>query len=351
MIATSRPSTSPNSCWGRQRRARIRKAGPTWIIAGKERELRSEGGCVFAGIDVSKDFLDVATSGDSRVRRWSNDKRGVRGMVGYLKGARLVVIEASGGYERLAISALGARGILFSLINPRQLRAFARAIGTLAKTDAIDARVLCRFAEVLRPEASRVASAEEQELSDLQRRRQQLVEMITAEENRLRLASPAVARRIRGHIRWLEKEKKTVEGEIHDMVQANETWRKKDEILRSAPGVGPVISGSLLAGLTELGELNRRKIAHLAGLAPLNRDSGTFHGKRSIWGGRAGVRCVLYMGTLSAIRCNPVIKSMYQRLLAAGKLKKIALVACMRKLLTILNSMIRTESKWSPTCT
>lgn len=324
------------------------KAGPREIIARKGYALGSKVNEVFVGIDVCKASLDVATSDNGQVLTWPNDKRGIQALASYLKGSSLVVLEASGGYERMVSSALAAQRIPVAVVNPRQVRDFARATGTLAKTDAIDARVLCRFAAVIKPPVRTLASEEEQALSETQARRQQLLDMLTAEKNRLRLSGPEVARDIREHIRWLEKRLKRVEAELRDKVQANEVWRQKDAILQSVPGVGPVVAASFLAGLTELGSLNRRQIAHLVGVAPLNRDSGTFRGKRSIWGGRANVRTMLYMAALAASRHNPVIKAMYQRLRSVGKPPKVALVACMRKLLTILNSMIRADSPWSP---
>lgn len=301
---------------------------------------------VFVGIDVCKDFLDVALSSNGQVVRWRNDKRGIRSLTSYLEHPALVVLEASGGYERLAVSTLYAGGLPVVVVNARQIRDFAKATGTLAKTDAIDARVLCRFAAAVRPPVSRVANDEEQALRDIQARRQQLQGMLTAERNRLRLAGRDVASGVREHIRWLEKRLKAIDAELRKRVRSSEVWREKDALLQSVPGVGPAVAACLLSDLRELGELNRRQIAHLVGVAPLNRDSGAFRGKRSIWGGRAGVRAMLYMATVVGARHNPVIKAIYERLRAAGKPFKVAIVACMRKLLTILNSMIRTGSPW-----
>jgi len=304
----------------------------------------------FAGIDVSKASLEVAVSGGRRVLSFRNDKRGVRALTGYLRDEQpaLIVLEASGGYQRLVVAALIAGELPVAVVNPRQVRDFARATGTLAKTDAIDARIICHFAAAVRPELRRLATADEQELSDLQARRQQLVEMITAEKNRLRTSGPRVARQIGRHVRWLEKQLKDVESELRDLVQSSPVWRAKDELLQSVPGIGPALSGALVANLPELGELNRHEIAALVGVAPLNRDSGVFRGKRRVWGGRQNVRTKLFIGALVASRYNPAIKSLYQRLCAAGKPKKVALVACMRKLLTILNSILRTRTPWNP---
>jgi len=312
--------------------------------------LDSNAGEVFVGVDVCKGSLDVAMTGSNRVLGWRNDKKGVRGLVHSLRQAQpvLIVLEASGGYERPVVAALIAARRAVAVVNPRQVREFARAAGILAKTDAIDARVLCRFAETMRPELRRLANAEEQEFSDLQARRKQLVEMITAEKNRLRLSGPRVAKDVSQHIGWLEKRLKALEAELRHRVQSSHVWRGKDELLQSVPGIGPTLAGVLLAYLPELGELNRREVAALVGVAPLNRDSGAFRGKRTVWGGRNNVRSMLFMGTLVASRCNPVIKALYQRLLAAGKPKKVALVACMRKLLTIINSMLRTKTSWNP---
>ena len=304
----------------------------------------------FAGIDVCKASLEVALSGGKQVLSFRNDKRGVRALVGHLRGEQpaLIVLEASGGYERLVVSALTAAQLPVVVVNPRQVRDFARATGTLAKTDAIDARILCHFAAAVRPEPRRLATAEEQALSDLQARRQQLVEMITAEKNRLRTAGPRVAPQIARHTRWLERQLQDLEGELRDLVQSSPVWRAKGELLQSVPGIGPALSAALLANLPELGELNRREIAALVGVAPLNRDSGVFRGKRRVWGGRRNIRTMLFVGALVASRFNPLIKSLYQRLCAAGKPKKVALVACIRKLLTIVNSMLRTRTPWNP---
>ena len=304
----------------------------------------------FAGIDVSKASLEVAVSGGRRVLSFRNDKKGVWALAGHLRDEQpaLIVLEASGGYERVAVAGLIAAHLPVAVVNPRQVRDFARATGTLAKTDAIDARILRHFAAAVRPELRRLATGEEQELSDLQARRQQLVEMITAEKNRLRTSGPRVARQIGRHVRWLEKQLKDLEGELRDLVQSSPVWRAKDELLQSVPGIGPALSGALLANLPELGELSRHEIAALVGVAPLNRDSGVSRGKRRVWGGRRNIRTMLFIGALVASRFNPVIKAFYQRLHAAGKPKKVALVACMRKLLTIVNSMLRTRTPWNP---
>jgi len=265
--------------------------------------------------------------------------------LGQLKPAS-IVLEATGGYERAAAKALFRAGLPVAVVNPRQPRAYARATGQLAKTDRIDAQVLSRFGEVIRPRLVTSDDTARDELSGLQARRQQLMEMVTAEENRLQTAQPKVAREIREHLGWLKKKAKQLDKEIEERVQSRPEWSMTEEILRSVPGVGPVLSAAIIAGLPELGRTDRRQIAALVGVAPLNRDSGTLRGRRCVWGGRAPLRSVLYMATLAATRHNPVIGAFYRRLCAAGKPRKVALVACMRKLLTILNTMLRNQTPW-----
>jgi len=232
------------------------------------------------------------------------------------------------------------------VVNPRQVRNFARAMGRLSKTDTIDARVMAYFAATVQPKPRPMPDAQTQELSAILARRRQVIEMIVAERNRLGVANEAVREGIQDHITWLEKELADVDNNLTRIIQKSPLWKEKDELLRSVPGVGPVLSVTLLADLPELGTLNRRQIAALVGVAPLNRDSGTFRGKRRVWGGRAKVRAVLYMATLVATRHNAAIRAFYQRLYTAGKEKKVALTACMRKLLTILNAVIRSRTPW-----
>jgi transposase len=259
----------------------------------------------------------------------------------------LVVLEATGGIEMPVAATLAVAGIPIAVVNPRQVRDFARATGRLAKTDSIDAKVLALFAAAVRPQVRPLPDANEQELGDILSRRRQLVEMITAEKNRLRSArSKAVRTHIQAHITWLETELANIDSDLKRIIRESPVWREKDDLLKSVPGVGPVLSTTLLADLPELGTLNRRQIASLVGVAPFNRDSGKLRGKRMIWGGRAAVRTVLYMSTLVATRRNPVIRVFYQRLCAAGKAKKVALTACMRKLLTILNAMLKHGTPW-----
>ena len=303
---------------------------------------------IYVGIDVAKERLDVAPRPVGAGWQVANDERGVVELVARLDQLRpaLVVLEATGGMELPLVGALAAAGLPVVVINPRQAREFAKATGRLAKTDAIDAQVLAHFAEAVRPRLRPLADAAAQELSALMTRRRQLIEMLTAERNRLRTAAPAVRPDIQEHIHWLERRLADLDGDLSQTIRSSDIWREKDDLLQSAPGVGPVVSTTLLADLPELGALNRKEIAALVGVAPLNRDSGTLRGRRTVWGGRSKVRSALYMATLVATQRNPVIRIFYQRLLSAGKPKKVALTACMRKLLTILNAMIRSRTPW-----
>lgn len=303
---------------------------------------------VFIGIDVCKARLDVSRYPDGQRWTFSNDELGIATLIDQFKTQvpALVVLEATGGLEIPLTGALCEAGLSVAVVNPRQVRDFAKSTGRLAKTDTIDAAVLAHFASAIRPEVRPLPSLQARELSDLLSRRGQMVEMITAEHNRLGTACGRVRREIQVHITWLEKRLKGLNDDLSKLIRSTPVWREKDNLLQSAPGVADVLSCSLLASLPELGRLNRKKIAALVGVAPLNRDSGKFRGKRTIWGGRAEVRRVLYMGTLVATRHNPVIKAFYQRLLQAGKPKKVALTACMRKLLTILNAMLKNRTAW-----
>lgn len=307
---------------------------------------------LFAGIDVSKDRLDVAVRG--RVSRgWSvkYDDAGVGSLVQELKelAPTLLVLEATGRLETYVVAALAAADIPLVVVNPRQVRDFAKATGELAKTDVIDARILALFAERIRPEVRPLPDEETRELDALMTRRRQLVEIRAGERNRLRQAAPVVRCSIEEHIAWLDARIGEAEAELRERIQASSVWREKDHVLRSAPGIGATVSLSLLARVPELGMLNRQKVSKLVGIAPLNCDSGTMRGQRRIWGGRSDVRSVLYMATLSAIRYNPVIRQFYQRLVGRGKARKLALVASMRKLLTILNRMLKDNTTWNPT--
>jgi transposase len=304
---------------------------------------------VFIGIDVSKKELEVALRPVGNRSVFSNDEEGIAFLVSFVLSCSptLVVLEATGGLETGVVSALAARKCPVVVVNPRQARDFAKATGKLAKTDSIDAHVLAHFAEAVRPEIRALKDVEAQNLDALNTRRRQIVEMITAEKNRLLMASSWTRKDIKSHIDWLEKFLQKVNKDMNKLLKKSPVWREKDNILQSTPGVGPVLSITLLADLPELGKLNAKQIAALVGVAPMNRDSGNFRGRRAIWGGRASVRSILYMSTMSAIRFNPVIKVFYQRLRAAGKVHKVAVTACMRKLLIILNAMIRKSSCWN----
>jgi transposase len=304
---------------------------------------------VFAGIDVSKAHLDVAVRPDEIEWRSPNTDTGAREVADRLKDLDpdLVVLEATGGMEIPAASALAVLGVPVVVVNPRQVRDFAKSTGRLAKTDALDARVLAHFAEAVRPEPRPLPDEQARQLSALLSRRRQISEMLTAERNRLQSADSTVCRRLNVHIRWLERELSDIDNDLDEAIKASPLWRVKSDILKSVPGIGPVVSFTLLSELPELGQLNRKEIAALAGVAPLNRDSGTLAGRRTVWGGRARVRAALYMAALVASRYNPVIKDFYLRLCARGKPKKVALTACMRKLLLILNSMVKNKEKWN----
>jgi transposase len=307
---------------------------------------------MLVGIDVAKAELVVGTRPAGE--RWAvaNDERGVRTLVERLTrdAPELIVLEATGGYELLAVGALAAAGLPVVVVNPRQVRDFARATGQLAKTDRIDADVLALFAERVRPEVRPLRAEDAQELDALLARRRQLLDMLQAERNRLGQVfgrgHARVKKSLKTHIAYLERELRVADSDLGTMIRQSPAWRERDDLLQSVPGVGPVLSRTLLADLPELGRLSRREIAKLVGIAPLSRDSGTLRGRRYIQGGRASVRAVLYMAALVATKRNAVIRAFYQRLLAAGKPKKLALVACMRKLLTILNVMARTQQRW-----
>lgn len=304
---------------------------------------------MFIGIDVSKGHLDVHARPLGRTWRVTNDEAGIAGLVKELGDQKpaLVVMEATGGYEAAAAAALAIAGIPLAVVNPRQVRDFAKALGKLAKTDALDAAVLAHFAEAVRPEPRPLVDAQTEELRAQIARRRQLVEMVTAETNRMYACrSEKLRKRIYEHVKWLRKQLKDADDDIGRQLRETPVWRDKDDLLQSMPGVGPVLSRTLLADLPELGQLDRKKIAALVGVAPLNRDSGKMKGRRTTWGGRASVRGVLYMATLTATQYNPTLRATYQRLLAAGKAKKTALVACMRKMLVILNTMMRTKTAW-----
>jgi transposase len=258
-----------------------------------------------------------------------------------------VVLEATGGYERACAAALATAGLPVAVVNPRQVRDFAKATGQRAKTDRLDAAVLALFAERVGPQVRVLPDEAQADLAALLLRRRQLTDMLVAEKNRVPLARRAVRPSLKKHIAYLERELRIADTDLGEAIEASPLWRTQDDLLQSVPGIGPVASQTLLADLPELGQLSRRAIAALVGVAPVAHDSGAMRGKRVIAGGRAGVRTVLYMATLAATRCNPVIRAHYQHLLAAGKAKKVALIACMRKLLTILNAMLRDQRRWA----
>lgn len=304
---------------------------------------------VWIGIDVAKAWLDVASTGETPGQRVANDPSGITALVADLseQAPQLVVLEATGGYEMAVAAALAAAGIPVAVVNPRQVRDFAKATGQLAKSDALDARILARFAQRIQPPARPLAAAVTQELASLLARRRQLLQMRTAEQNR----RPTLAARLRpaldAHLVWLSAQITALDRELDQTLRESPVWREKEALLRSIPGIGPVVARTLLGELPELGSLDRQQVAALAGVAPLNCDSGTRTGTRHIWGGRAAVRCALYMAVISATRYNPVIQPFYTRLRQEGKAVKVALVACMRKLLTIANAILRDETPWS----
>ena len=304
---------------------------------------------ICVGLDVAKAGLDVALRPSGETWSVANDEAGIAELVARLRALRpsLIVAEATGGFERAAVAALAAAGLPVVVANPRQIRDFARATGQLAKTDRLDAAVLALFGERVRPTPRPLADEATQLLDALLTRRRQLLEMLVAEKNRLGFAPRPLHHGIRQHIRWLERQLDDVTKELAGQIERSPVWRAKDDLLQSLPGVGPIISATLLGELPELGTLSHKQIAKLVGLAPLARDSGTLRGKRMVWGGRASVRTALYLGALCARRWNPAVRTFYERLRAAGKPTKVALIACARKLLTILNAMVRNNTRWA----
>lgn len=308
--------------------------------------MRSEACCV--GIDVSKAELEIGVLPLEQFWTVANDEAGRQALVERLRelNPTPIVLEATGGYEAAVAIHLAAAGLPVVVMNPRQVRDVAKATGRLAKTDRIDARMLALFGQTMRPPVRALKDAQHRELDALFVRRRQIVDMLTMEKNRLAQAGKRVRQGIKAHIAWLERRLDDVDTELKTFIRSTPVWREKDEILQSTPGIGPVAAVALLAQLPELGTLDRRKISGLVGIAPLNNDRGKHKGQRRIWGARATVRAPRYMATLAAIRCNPVIKAFYARLIAAGKKPKVAIVACMRKLLTILNAMLKTMTPW-----
>ena len=303
---------------------------------------------VFVGIDISKASLDLAVRPSGLRLSLVYQPQALDPVVEQLRqlAPTLIVLEATGGLERPLVRALVAATLPVIVANPRQVRDFAKATGQLAKTDLLDAAVLAHFAEAVRPALRTQPDAPTEELAARLARRRQLLEMLTAETNRASTAPAPVRRRIDAHVRWLRRELEQIDEDLDALIQRSPVWRAQEDLLRSVPGIGPVMSRTVLATLPELGHLSHKQIAALVGVAPLNRDSGSLRGRRTCWGGRATVRRVLYMATVTATKWNPVIRAFYQRLCAAGKRKKVALVACMHKLLTILNAMVRHQCPW-----
>jgi transposase len=303
----------------------------------------------FIGIDISKDYLDIADSATQKTWRTSNDETGIADLTKRLStpAPTLIVIEATGGLETPLASALAANQLPVVVVNPRQVRDFAKATGQLAKTDTLDAKTLARFAAAVRPELRQIKDQETRELAALVTRRRQLVEMLSTEKTRLKQVSKPILQNVEIHIAWLKNQIREIDQDLSKTLKRSSVWRENDQIIQSVPGAGPVLSVNLLANVPELGTLNRRQIAALIGLAPLNRDSGTFRGRRCIWGGRASVRSTLYMATVTAMQHNSVIRTFYQRLTAKGKPFKVAITACMRKLLNIINTMVKNRTQWN----
>jgi transposase len=303
---------------------------------------------VTIGIDVAKARLDVAARPSGDQWQVANTEEGIADLLAKLRplAPALIVLEASGGWELAVVAALAEAKLPVAVVNPRQVHDFAKAVGQLAKTDQLDAQVLARFGEAVRPEPRPLPDAGAQALADVLARRRQVIGMQTAERQRLGTAGPQVRARIEAHLAWLERELNELDDDLGRRLRESPLWREREDLLRSVPGVGPVVATTLVAELPELGQLDRKRIAALVGLAPLARDSGTSRGKRLVWGGRGRGRAALYMAALVATRHNPTIRTFYARLLKAGKAKKVALTACMHKLLLILNAIVRTNAPW-----
>jgi transposase len=300
------------------------------------------------GIDVSKATLDVAVLPSGEVMQFANDASGIEELAKKVATADLVVMEATGGYETAVATAMVGAGLRVAVVNPRQIRDFAKASGRLAKNDRIDAQVIAAFGQAIEPQIVRLPDEEARKLEELLVRRRQLVAMRVQEVNRLGLMQGPTRKRIKAHVDWLEQEIDKLDVDLTAGLRSSPAWRAKDELLQSFKGVGPGTSRTLVIALPELGQLDRRAIAALVGLAPFNRDSGVMRGRRSIYGGRSHVRTMLYMAATTAIRSNPVIRAFYDRLKSRGKPHKVAMVACMRKMLTILNAMVRQSTPWTP---
>ena len=306
---------------------------------------------MYVGIDVSKKTLDVAVRPSGEQWSQGNDDVSIAGLCERLQAMkpRIIVLEATGGLELPLASALAVAGLPVAVVNPRQVRQFAGALNQLAKTDALDAQVIAHFAEAVKPEPRPIPDAEAQHFSELLARRRQVVEMIAAEKNRLAVATTKRVRQLISYnLHALKEQLKEIDHHLDEEIRASPIWREKDDLLQSVPGIGPAVSRVLIGELPELGKLNGKEIAALVGVAPVNRDSGTLRGKRSVWGGRRHVRTALYMAAVTAARCNPIVKPFYKSLRAAGKPARVALVACIRKILVILNAMVRDNRAWTP---
>jgi transposase len=305
---------------------------------------------VFIGIDISRDRLDMVAYPTGQIWQYKNSKGEIAKVVVKLKGLdlKLIVMEATGGLEKLVSEALYKAGLSVAIVNPRRIRDFGRSMGILAKTDKLDAKVMAYFAAKIEPTPRAIQDEASQKLENLLTRRSQIIDITVAENNRRKqVRDKIVLRHIQDHIDWLESELKNLAAELKESIRQNPQFAEKVALFKSMPGVGDNLSCSLVANLGELGHLNQREISALVGVAPLNRDSGKLRGKRTIWGGRANIRKALFLPALSASRCNPVIRDLYQRLIAKGKLKKVALVACMHKMIIILNSMARNNTPWN----
>lgn len=305
---------------------------------------------LYVGLDVSKSYLDVAFEPARAPQRVAHTDEGIAALVAHVQALApaLIVLEATGGYETAVATALAVAGLPVALVNPRQVREFARALGRLAKTDTLDAHVLALFASRVRPAPRPLPDDAQQALAALVARRRQLVEMLTAERLRLPVAQGPIRHDVQAHIHWLEQRVKDSDQALRSTLKASPLWQATTRLLQSVPGIGPTTAAVLIADLPELGRLTRQQLAALVGVAPFNHDSGRHRGVRTIWGGRATVRQALYMATLVATRHNPVIRAFYRRLLAAGKPKLVALVAGMRKLLTIINAIVKSQQPWTP---
>lgn len=310
--------------------------------------MQAQAAAVYVGIDISKSSVDVDSYPVAQPACFRNDEPGRVAAASYLRGLQpsLIVVEATGGLEAPLVGQLATAGLSVAVINPRQARDFAKAIGVLAKTDRVDAQILARFGHAVKPAVRPLKPEETLALEAILTRRRQIIEMISAESNRLSSAAPRIAKQIRQHIVWLEKRLDEANQDLDGMLRQSPVWQHKAHLMTSVPGVGRVTAATLLAELPELGALPRREISALVGVCPYSRDSGKYRGRRTIWGGRAAVRAALYMAALVASRYNPVIRAFYQKLVAAGKLKKVALVACMRKLLVILNAILKHDTPW-----